>query len=205
MNRYFAWFGLRGSLVLTVLMSAYALVLAAAFLTPVRLLCAAAMVLSSVGDVFLMHEPWIERRFPNYFTIGAAFFMAAHLLYTACFALKIRAQGAAYWNGGAAAALLIAAVCFLYFTAVCKNPKLYPLAVAYLCVITLNCMTVFSYAWSAWRTDGLAIPAAVGALSFLLSDLIIGLGSLAGIRRYDHLIWWLYPIGQILLITGAGR
>jgi hypothetical protein len=40
---------------------------------------------------------------------------------------------------------------------------------------------------------------AVGALSFFISDLIIGLDALAGISTFGHLIWWYYPIGQILL------
>lgn len=203
MNRYFAWFGLRGSLVLTLLMSAYALSMALIFPSPMRWLCFAAMFMSSMGDVFLMRLGRIEEIFPNYFVIGVAFFMLAHLLYTACFGLKIRLGGAAYFNGGTIIALVIAVVCLVYFTGICQNKGQYPLAVTYLIVITLNCMTVFSYAWSQARP--LALLAAVGALSFLTSDLIIGLGMLAGITRYDYLIWWLYPIGQLLLITGVGK
>ena len=47
MNRYFACFGLPGSLVLTGLMSLLALVLALCFPTPARWLCLAAMLFSS--------------------------------------------------------------------------------------------------------------------------------------------------------------
>lgn len=205
MSKYFAWFGLRGSLVLTLLMSGLAMTLAILFPSRARGLCALAMLMSSVGDIFLMRLDPIVRRYPNYFVIGAAFFMLAHLLYAACFGLKIRVQGASYFNGGAMIALIIAAVCLVYFTAICKNKSQYSLAVAYLVIITLNCMTVFSYAWSGWRSNPTTLLAAVGAVSFLLSDLIIGLGMLAGITRYDGLIWWLYPIGQILLIVGVGR
>lgn len=205
MNRYFAWFGLKGSLVLTCLMSLYALGMAALCGTPARFLCFAAMALSSVGDIFLMHFKAIERTFPNYFVIGAAFFMLAHLTYTACFGLRIREGGYRYVNAGVWLALAIAVACFLYFTRACTDRSQYPLAVAYLLVITLNCMTIFSYAFSAWRAQPTAILAAVGALSFLASDLIIGLGMLVGDSRLDHLIWWLYPIGQILIITGVGR
>lgn len=203
MNGFIARFGRMGKLALTLLMSLYAFVLAAVMHTPARWLCALAMLASSVGDIFLMHFKGIERRFPNYFIIGAAFFMLAHLLYPACFALGIDALGAWYFNGGAVLALVIAVICLTYFTGICKNHSQYPLAVAYLVVITLNCMTVFSYVWSASAANPTALLAAVGAASFLASDLIIGLGMLAGIHRYDHLIWWLYPIGQILLITGA--
>ena len=88
------------------------------------------------------------------------------------------------------------------FLAVCKNRSQLPLAVTYLAIITLNCMSVFSYAWARGTAGGWM--AAVGALSFLISDLIIGLGMLLNITRYDDLIWWFYPIGQALLILGAG-
>lgn len=205
MEKYFAWFGLKGSLVLTILLSVTALLLAMMLHTPVRWLCFAAMLMSSVGDIFLMHFKIIEEKIPNYFVIGAAFFMLAHLLYTACFGLKIRMQGSAYLNGGAIAALLIASACLIYFTSICKNKGQLPLAVAYLAIITLNCMTVFSYAWSRGMGDLLAILAAAGAASFLASDLVIGFGLLANIHRYDDLIWWLYPIGQMMLIAGVGR
>lgn len=205
MEKAFAWFGLKGSLVLTMLLSALSLVLAVVFRTPIRWLCFAAMLMSSVGDIFLMHFKGIEERFPNFFVVGAAFFMLAHLLYTACFALKICDQGSMYMNGGAAAALVIAVLSLIYFTSICKNKSQLPLAVAYLAIITLNCMTVFSFAWLNGIGDLLAVLAAIGATSFLASDLIIGFGLLANIHRYDYLIWWLYPIGQLLLIIGAGR
>ena len=63
----------------------------------------------------------------------------------------------------------------------------------------------FSYAWSQGFSNLLALLAAAGAVSFFVSDLFIGLGMVTGVTRYDHLIWWYYPIGQILLILGVGR
>lgn len=205
MNKYFAWFGLNGSLVLTMLLSMAALAGALTIPSLARWLCFAAMLLSSVGDIFLMHFEVIERNVPNYFIFGAASFMVAHLLYTACFSLKIRQAGYAYFNGGVIIALIIAVVCLVYFVSICQNKGQLPLAIAYLAIITLNCMTVCSYAWSNGVGHPLALIAAVGALSFLASDLIIGFGLLANIHRYDYLIWWLYPIGQALLILGVGR
>lgn len=202
MTRYFAWFGLNGGFVLTSLLSLYALALAAVFPSAARWLCAAAMLCSSVGDVFLMHFPSIERRFPQYFVIGAAAFMAAHLLYTACFALKIRALGASYVNGGMVLALAISLLCLAAFLVSCKHREQLPLALIYLLVITVNCMTVFSFARASMTLP--ALLAAAGALSFFASDLIIGLDLLLGVRRFGYLIWWLYPIGQALLITGVG-
>ena len=205
MDKYFAWFGLKGALVLTMLLSLSALGSAMVFPSTARWLCFAAMLMSSVGDIFLMHFRAIEKNIPNYFIFGAAFFMLAHVLYTACFGVKIRANGAAYFNGGAIIALVIAAACLIYFVSICQNKSQLPLAMVYLAIITLNCMTVFSYAWSSGMGRPLGLIAAVGALSFLASDLIIGFGLLASIHRYDWLIWWLYPIGQALLIVGVGR
>ena len=203
MDRYFAWFGLKGSLVLTVLLSAFALALAAVSSSTVRWLCFAAMLMSSIGDIFLMHFQVIERHVPNDFAAGAGCFMLAHLLYTACFGRKISAAGFGYFNGGTAAALAIAAGCLIYFLFVCGNRSQLPLALIYLAIILLNCATVFSYAWSRGIGSPLALLAAVGAVCFLASDLVIGLGVLVNEHRFDYLIWWLYPIGQILLIVGA--
>lgn len=207
MSKYFEWFGLPGSFVLTLLMSVFALVMALIFPSHARWLCFAAMAFSSVGDIFLMRFGGLDKVFPNYFMIGAAFFMLAHLLYAACFTLRIRESGAAFFNAGAVIALVIAAVCFAYFAKLCMEPgrrDQYPLILVYLIIISINCMSIFSYAYSSAGRHPMAILAAVGAVSFLLSDLIIGLGMAAGINQYDHLIWWLYPIGQILIIAGAG-
>ncbi|MBQ2955332.1 MAG: hypothetical protein IJE08_02610 [Clostridia bacterium] len=205
MDKYFAWFGLKGSLVLTALLSLSALLAAVLFPSQARLLCFLAMLMSSAGDVFLMRFPGIVRRVPNFFAVGAGCFMLAHLLYTACFGLKIRSAGHAFLNGGVVIALVIAAVCLICFTAACKNRSQLPLAIAYLLVIMVNCATVFSYAWGSGAGSLAGWSAAVGAACFLASDLVIGLGLLVNVHRYDDLIWWLYPIGQALLILGAGR
>ena len=89
MDQYFRWFGLPGSVVLTGLMSVLALVRAVLQPTTARWVCFAAMFLSSIGDVFLARFAGLDRIFPNYFVIGAGFFMAAHLVYLLCFCLKI--------------------------------------------------------------------------------------------------------------------
>ena len=206
-QRYFAWFGLKGSLVLTILLSLLAGVLAAIHPSQARLLCFAAMAMSSAGDIFLMHFECIETRFRNFFVIGAAFFMLAHVLYALCYGMLAAAAGAAGVNAGTWAALCIAGVCFLYFTAVCARRRdfsSYPLALTYLLIISLNCASVFTYSAAAFASKPAALTAAAGAASFLLSDLIIGLGLLADDHRLDHLIWWFYPVGQILLIVMAG-
>jgi len=84
-----------------------------------------------------------------------------------------------------------------------KDRTIYPLAVPYLVIITANCAVIFSYTWGAFPSRSLSLLAASGALSFFLSDAIIGLSRLVHIHRFNGLIWWLYPIGQILLIIAA--
>ena len=205
MNRYFAWFGLPGSLVLTLLMSLYACVLAVMAGTPARWLCFAAMALSSVGDIFLMRLGGLQRWCPHYFSVGAAFFMLAHIVYTVSFSLRLRSMGGAFPNIGTLLAVMLCALCAVYFLRlglIPRNRSKLPLAMGYMLVISAACIAAFSYAAGCWRNRPQAVLSAVGALSFLLSDAVIGYGMMTGISRYDWLIWWLYPVGQVLLITG---
>ena len=80
MSSYFAWFGLPGTFVLTVLMSALALVLALLRPSAHRWLCFAAMAFSTGGDLFLTNFRGLGD-LPNSFVIGACLFGIAHVLY----------------------------------------------------------------------------------------------------------------------------
>ena len=206
MDRYFKCFGLPGAFVLTVLMSLLALALMLLFPSAARVLCLGAMLFSSAGDVFMMRFRGLDRKISHCFEWGAGCFMAAHFLYTAAFALRIRQMGAAYLNGGAVLALSLCFLCLCVFAGLGlkkqNRPRL-PLVLAYLFVISLNCVTIFSCAWSGAALRPLTVLSAVGAVSFMASDALIGLGMMTGITRYDPLIWWLYPIGQILILLGA--
>ncbi|MBP3705429.1 MAG: hypothetical protein J6I98_07845 [Clostridia bacterium] len=207
MEKYFRWFGLPGAVVLTSLLSAFALCRAAAAPTPVRFVCFAAMALSSVGDIFLAHLKSLNARFQNCFLIGAVFFMAAHLLYVLTYGMKLfHTAGALLWNTGTAIALLIGLTAFclmLTLSIKSRRTKNLPLIAVYLFIILLNCSAVFTYAFAQGFSSLSAVCAATGVLSFLLSDLVIGLNLAGNIHRFDFLIWWLYPIGQVLLILGA--
>lgn len=208
MSRYFEWFGLRGSLVLTVLMSVFALVLAVVFPQQARWICFAAMVLSSAGDVFLMDFQCINRLLPvPAFYAGAVAFMLAHLVYAAAFLVEIRAGGYRFMNPGfyAALAFILAVGAALFGTALKKgriNPSMLVLCIVYAVIISVNCTTICSYAWSvrSWRSI-----AALGALSFFVSDLIIGVNKLLMPVSdfWNDAIWWFYPIGQILILLGG--
>ena len=206
MDSYFRWFGLPGSVVLSILMSFLALVLALCHPTPIRWICFAAMLLSSGGDVFLARFKCLDRIFPNCFTIGAGFFMAAHFLYILCYGMKLRAAEAPFWNVGSCAAILLGIAITVAFVVLCGttgNTNMLVLILLYAVIISGNCATVWSFAWSQGIRSASAVCAAIGVISFLLSDVVIGLGVAGNIHQYDGWIWWLYPIGQILLILGV--
>ena len=202
MHEYFACFGLPGSFVLTWLISLLALILAVIRRKKYAFICAAAMLVSSCGDMFMTRFGRIPEIFPNYFVIGASLFMVSHVLYTVSYRMLAKSKNYRYLNGGVITAILIALSCLVYFTVVCfqrNDFSMYFLCLLYLIVITVNCATVFSYAWSAAKTKPYLVLCAVGALSFYISDMFIGLEALAGIYDFSFLVWWFYPIGQILL------
>jgi len=203
MNRYFAFNGLPGSFVLTLLLSGLALLSALVKPCTARWLCFAGMVMSSIGDIFLMRFRGLDRLFPNYFIWGAAAFMVAHILYTFSYRSLSASRGHRFFNGGVIFVMILSALSLIYILNVCHKRSNYsdlPLSIVYLAVISIGCCAIFSYAWASFPKRPWAILSAVGALSFFISDFIIGLGMLAGINRYSHLIWWFYPIGQILII-----
>lgn len=205
MNNFFRWFGLPGSFVLTMLMSALALVLAVCFHTKDRWWCLAAMLMSTIGDIILMNFRDIGKKMPvPYFYVGAVFFIVAHLLYTKGYFTMIREHGFRYINPGfwtAAGVILTAGVIVTILSLRDReaSPGMYVLCLLYMCIIGTACATIFSYAWSvrSWRST-----AALGALSFFISDYIIGIDKLMGYTTpaMQDAIWWFYPIGQILII-----
>jgi uncharacterized membrane protein YhhN len=203
MDRYFACFGLQGSFVLTCLLSLLALVMAIAGRKKERWLILLAMIFSSIGDLFLMDFGDLEKIFRDTFVMGAAAFMVSHVIYAFAYRGMAKNRGCKFLNGGVIAALTVCAACLIYFANACaqrRNFSDFPLAAIYLAVIGANLAVIFSYAWAQRKTNPLTILAAVGAASFFASDFIIGLGMMARISKWNYLIWWLYPIGQILLI-----
>lgn len=204
MNKYFEWFGLPGSFVLTMLLSLTALLFALIQpKKPERWLVFLAMAFSSVGDLFMMNFRGMNRHFADGFACGAAAFMVSHVVYAVAYRKMAKQRACRFLNGGVALAGLIAVGCVIYFTRMCmlrRSFNRFPLAMIYLTVITVNLAAAFSYAWAYVRKNPTVLLAALGAAAFFASDFVIGLGMLAKITRYDYLIWQLYPVGQILLI-----
>jgi len=203
MDKYFRIGALPGAFVLTISLSAVSLILALFCPTLDRWFCLAAMLFSSAGDIFLMDFRGLSKKLPNYFILGAICFMLAHILYIFSFSQLLRFGGYPLLNPGFAAALLLGIALLINFLKTMTDRSSLPLALVYLAIIIANCSVIFSCAWATVPTRPLSILAPLGALSFLFSDAIIGLGLLSGNHRFDHLIWWFYPLGQLLLIFSA--
>ena len=208
MHKYFSWFGLPGSMVLSGLLSLTALVLALVFRTKDRSLCFAAMFLSTFGDLFMANFPSVSEKLPiPSFFVGATFFIFAHIVYIFAYHSLIRENAYTFINPGFWAAVGFVLFCGVLVIIKCFRNGNVPwamliLCVIYMCIIGLNCATIFSFAWSVKSIRSIV---ALGALSFFLSDLIIGVEALTGYTT-DFLwsmIWWLYPIGQVLIIVGG--
>ena len=128
--------------------------------------------------------------------------MLAHFVYIAAFGWRIAQGGfalvnAGFWAGVGLLALAAVSMAVLFRRSGNRNLRLLALCLVYLLVIGLACAVIFSYAVSA---GGWAYLLAVGSLSFAVSDFFIGLEQLGGIDACKDLIWWFYPIGQLLLL-----
>ena len=207
MSRYFRWFGLPGAFVLTCLMSLLALLLAVFLPGQGRLLCLSAMLLSSMGDIVLMDFRGIQKRLPvPGFALGAVLFMLAHIVYAIAFVALLRDHQLPLLGGGFVFGIALALLTFIFvswrmFTSVGTiNLPLYLLCTIYLVIIGLNLSLICAYGvgMGSWR-----ILCALGAVLFFASDVLIALDKLLGIRlpNHDEVIWWLYPIGQILILS----
>jgi len=208
MDRYFCWFGLPGGVVLSGLLSLLATGLAAGFRTKDRWICMAAMLLSTVGDIFMSHHWDISHIIPvPPFFMGAAFFILAHIVYIFAFSSLIREKEYMLVNPGFWAAIVFVLACGVLVIAKSisggsVNWGMMLLCVVYMCIIGTNCAFISSFAWSIKSIRSIA---ALGAVSFFLSDLIIGYNVLVGYPgdAVWGLIWWFYPIGQFFMILCA--
>ena len=206
MDRFFAWFHLPGSLVLTVIMSLTALGLAIAMPSTDRWLRAGAMLLSSLGDIILMNYTPIVKHLPKPmqgFIGGAAAFAVAHLVYFAAFFVLIHERNYSLINAGfwAGIVLTVVVAASLVFLAIHNRQDLsmLPLGMGYALVIGAVLTLVGSYAVSH---GGFGWVLALGSVSFIISDYFIGLDVFCGVHSntLQGLIWWFYPIGQLMLL-----
>lgn len=209
MHKYFSWFGLPGKVVLTSLLSILAIGLWVADPSRSRLLCAAAMVVSSLGDLAMMEEMQKRKKcsaIPPFY-VGAALFMVAHVLYIRAYWEELAANGITWPNAGTyvgVCLLLVGCVSVLAFLIRSGKPGAVMLlgSLVYLLVISANCTVISTYAAGM---GGIRYLCAAGALSFFISDYLIGARMLSDIPFFQGegargAVWWFYPIGQALMI-----
>lgn len=164
-------------------------------------ICLVAMLFSFIGDLSLNGMP-LEKRPQLLMYAGAVFFMVAHLVYAGAYSLLI-SDSYEFINLGAIIAYAFM-VLFLLVSIICvkisKQSLGIPMIVVfgiYIIIIGINFITICSYSWSAKALSF------IGALSFLISDFIIGAETVFAIKSdtLRKLVWIFYPIGQFLIIT----
>lgn len=164
--------------------------------------CMWAMLLSTVGDLFMTNIFGIPKDLELMSTvIGAAFFGVAHILYATCYdnlrrEREIPVKGAGLVIGvltvvGSWIALLVIMCVKSDFKAV-----MFPLISLYLVAIGVNVVNVciFSFGAKGWR-----LLNAFGVIVFLVSDILIFLEMLAEIPTREY-VWYVYPFGQLFLL-----
>lgn len=193
------------TLTLSLYLVILALVLAVVFRTLPRTIRAFAMAVSFAADLMLgQYPPFLTLTGGYSFPLGAVMFMAAHLLYFTSYVLLIRESGKRVFNPGffvgcAVTLGAIIALTVLYFQNPLADPGMLLLGIAYGLVIGTLCTAVCTH---AFIKKGIAFASMAGILSFMASDMVIGLSRIGGVSFYNsgEIIWFFYPIGQLLIL-----
>ncbi len=193
-----------GKIILSFLMLLLSGFLFVAIKSSDKIICVLGMVFAFMGDIFLNYPPNdLKDEFD--ILLGGSAFAMAHLIYCISYAIKITRNGFSYFNFGVVFAIILLLAITVYFIYKTKNTskkkRLY-MAIAYLWITGINYITIFSYSFSAKSIESLAM---LGGILFLASDVIIGLEKLNNLKSKlaRELVWWLYPIGQMLIIIMA--
>lgn len=210
MNRFFDNFPLfkgkvSGKITLSLFMLLYSMLLVLFVPCKDRLLCFIAMLFSSLGDFFLNHTSLKERTKKSFY-LGAIFFMIAHILYASAYYTLHRIAGFTIDNAGFAIGFSTTSLTFLILVELVreKGNACSPLMFFYTMILGMNLSIIFSFSYVSESFER-AMLASVGVLLFFISDLFIGLETFLGVKSKTirELVWWFYPIGQILIITAG--
>lgn len=190
-----------GKIILSLLMLVYAFCLCIFIGRTDRMICFIAMFAAFLGDFFLNHVN-LEKRTKKDFYLGTLAFICAHIIYIIAYYEQIKENNFQIFNAGFDIAGIIIYAIIFAFTLMKKKASfnMYALGVMYLLTIGLNCAMIFSFSYSIGNIKSLA---ALGAILFLVSDLFIGIETFTGLKSkvIRELVWWFYPIGQIIIIT----
>ena len=191
-----------GKIILSFLMLLLSTILLLCFQTNDRAFCAIAVIFSFIGDIFLNYKK-VPKRSKRSFIFGTLSFAIAHIFFFFAYCYKIAKNHYIFFNAGIVIPITILVLITLLFLLTSKDRSIiFKLCLGYIWITGINYITIFSYAFSA---NNLAYLSALGGLLFLASDVIIGLEKFLGLKSKiaRELVWWFYPIGQILIILFA--
>lgn len=187
-------------MIMTALLSLTAIVLYALLGGRSRKECMLAMLLSTVGDIFMV-DGVINWEYGV--VIGAAAFIAAHFVYAACFKKNIAEAGYEYKNKGFKLGLVLmilsaVSLGILAFT-VPEEPVtiMYFGILVYIAVIGYNLCTQFSFAFSA---KGIYFILPFAITLFYATDLFIFNDMLNIEHSSIGYVWYGYPLAQLLIV-----
>ncbi len=210
MNRWFENFPILGKyfpgkIVLSILMLLLSLLMVVIFPSFDRLLCLFALFFSVFGDFCLNYTPNNRKVTKEGFIVGGVSFIFAHLVFSFAYYFKIDQHGFELVNVGFYTAIVILVLVSAYLIVKSKKRRdhdIFVFGLLYLWMTGINYAIIFSYAFSVKSIESLAM---LGGLSFLASDVIIGCERILDYhsKLARELVWWLYPIGQIIMILMA--
>ena len=187
-------------IIISILLSLASAVLLLVFKGKERRQCMLAMILCTVGDLFMVDA---FRMGDSSTYPGAAFFMLGHVVYGLCFLKASKRKGylfrnQGFWAGGifvAASAVLLGVLAF----AIPEKPQtvMYFLILIYLAVIGFNLSAQFSYAFSE---KGSRWMLAAAMSLFLISDFVIFLNMLDITPAHNDFVWATYIPAQALIL-----
>jgi len=205
MDRYFRIAKIEGKLILTLLMSLLSVVLVLLLPTADRRLCCAAMLCGTAGDLLLMNYGEVQSalRLPRQL-YGSAFFAAGHLFYALAFLSLAAKRGGTVQDAMSIGAVLFVLTLGAGLILFLRNggKKVLPMLGMSVYLLFL-CASSASALLAALALGGLRWVSAAGGALFFASDVLIGYKCLTGKTELNRFVWWLYPIGQILLLIGG--
>ena len=165
-------------------------------------ICLLAMFFSFLGDLALNCVP-LEKRPHWQLYLGAFFFMLAHITYATAYYWRISLSKELFFNPGAIIACIFIILLFITSVAatIYSKRKLKSMTIIVFCIYTfiigINFITIYSYSWIYGSLTF------IGALSFLISDFIIGIETVFKVKSdiLRKLVWIFYPIGQLIIIA----
>lgn len=187
-------------MMITAMLSVTAVILYKLFPLSLRKSCMIAMLLSSVGDVFMVNTPKIG----EYSTfIGAGFFIAAHIVYGRGFYSEIRKKERKittpfFWAGFIVMLLSAVWLGILEFTgAQEKKPVMFLLILVYIAAIGYNVCSMFAYSGYEKKATFILPPSVI---LFYITDVFIFLNMLGINNSLRQYVWYFYPVAQLMII-----